>query len=151
MHSSDKDERGDRQGPPFEPEMLHGYSVYNRLQQQRRYYEPRYRWAVCLRTGVCARLLEYFLRRKKTPKRLPVLLLTTLLVLTLFRLGLNVSTTRSILGTGEAGGVVETFGHFVIGGNPLVGFVVFIILIIIQFLVITKGAERVSEVAKAQS
>ncbi|WEA43397.1 flagellar biosynthesis protein FlhA [Priestia aryabhattai] len=70
-----------------------------------------------------------------------------LLVLTLFRLGLNVSTTRSILGTGEAGGVVETFGHFVIGGNPLVGFVVFIILIIIQFLVITKGAERVSEVA----
>ena len=70
-----------------------------------------------------------------------------LLVLTLFRLGLNVSTTRSILGTGEAGVVVETFGHFVIGGNPLVGFVVFIILIIIQFLVITKGAERVSEVA----
>ncbi len=70
-----------------------------------------------------------------------------LLVLTLFRLGLNVSTTRSILGTGEAGGVVETFGYFVIGGNPLVGFVVFIILIIIQFLVITKGAERVSEVA----
>ncbi|MGE7713797.1 flagellar biosynthesis protein FlhA [Priestia megaterium] len=70
-----------------------------------------------------------------------------LLILTLFRLGLNVSTTRSILGTGEAGGVVETFGHFVIGGNPLVGFVVFIILIIIQFLVITKGAERVSEVA----
>ncbi|WP_339996599.1 flagellar biosynthesis protein FlhA [Priestia aryabhattai] len=70
-----------------------------------------------------------------------------LLVLTLFRLGLNVSTTRSILGTGEAGGVVETFGHFVIGGNPLVGFVVFIILIIIQFIVITKGAERVSEVA----
>ncbi len=60
---------------------------------------------------------------------------------------MNVSTTRSILGTGEAGGVVETFGHFVIGGNPLVGFVVFIILIIIQFLVITKGAERVSEVA----
>lgn len=70
-----------------------------------------------------------------------------LLVLTLFRLGLNVSTTRSILGTGEAGGVVETFGHFVIGGNPLVGFVVFAILIIIQFIVITKGAERVSEVA----
>ncbi|MED3724984.1 flagellar biosynthesis protein FlhA [Priestia filamentosa] len=70
-----------------------------------------------------------------------------LLVLTLFRLGLNVSTTRSILGQGEAGGVVETFGNFVVGGNPLVGFVVFIILIIIQFIVITKGAERVSEVA----
>ncbi|MFC0301407.1 flagellar biosynthesis protein FlhA [Virgibacillus soli] len=70
-----------------------------------------------------------------------------LLLLTLFRLALNVSTTRSILSNGEAGGVVETFGSFVIGNNPLVGFVVFIILIIIQFLVITKGSERVSEVA----
>lgn len=70
-----------------------------------------------------------------------------LLLLTLFRLGLNVSTTRSILSNGEAGDVVETFGSFVIGGNPLVGFVVFVILVIIQFIVITKGAERVSEVA----
>lgn len=69
-----------------------------------------------------------------------------LLLLTLFRLGLNVSTTRSILSKGDAGGVVDTFGTFVIGGNPLVGFVVFIILVIIQFIVITKGAERVSEV-----
>jgi len=70
-----------------------------------------------------------------------------LLLLTLFRLGLNVSTTRSILSKGEAGGVVETFGTFVVGGNVVVGFVVFLILIIIQFIVITKGAERVSEVA----
>lgn len=70
-----------------------------------------------------------------------------LLLVTLFRLGLNVSTTRSILSEAEAGGVVETFGTFVIAGNPLVGFVVFTILVIIQFLVITKGAERVSEVA----
>lgn len=70
-----------------------------------------------------------------------------LLLLTLFRLGLNVSTTRSILSKADAGGVVDTFGSFVIGDNPLVGFVVFIILVIIQFLVITKGAERVSEVA----
>lgn len=72
---------------------------------------------------------------------------TLLLLLTLFRLALNVSTTRSILSEGEAGGVVDTFGSFVIGGNPLVGFVVFIILVIINFLVITKGSERVSEVA----
>jgi flagellar biosynthesis protein FlhA len=72
---------------------------------------------------------------------------TLLLLLTLFRLALNVSTTRSILSEGEAGGVVETFGSFVIGDNPLVGFVVFIILVIINFLVITKGSERVSEVA----
>lgn len=70
-----------------------------------------------------------------------------LLLLTLFRLGLNVSTTRAILTGGNAGNVVETFGTFVVGGNVLVGLVVFVILVIIQFIVITKGAERVSEVA----
>src|SRR5699024_7896075 len=70
-----------------------------------------------------------------------------LLLLTLFRLGLNVSTTGSILSKADAGGVVDTFGSFVIGNNPLDGFVVFAILVSIQFLVITKGAERVSEVA----
>lgn len=72
---------------------------------------------------------------------------TILLLLTLFRLGLNVSTTRAILSGGEAGNVVETFGTFVVGGNLIVGLVVFIILVIINFLVITKGSERVSEVA----
>ncbi|MDT8859009.1 flagellar biosynthesis protein FlhA [Alkalihalobacillus sp. MEB130] len=71
---------------------------------------------------------------------------TLLLLVTLFRLGLNVSTTRSILGEANAGNVIDTFGNFVVGGNALVGFVVFLILIVIQFLVITKGAERVSEV-----
>ncbi|WP_313234475.1 flagellar biosynthesis protein FlhA [Sporosarcina ureae] len=70
-----------------------------------------------------------------------------LLLLTLFRLGLNVSTTRAILSEGNAGGVVDTFGTFVTGGNIIVGLVVFVILIIIQFIVITKGSERVSEVA----
>ena len=70
-----------------------------------------------------------------------------LLLLTLFRLGLNVSTTRSILSKADAGGVVDTFGSFVIGNNPLVGFVVFVILVIIQYIVITKGAERVAEVS----
>ncbi|MFJ8063805.1 flagellar biosynthesis protein FlhA [Psychrobacillus sp. NPDC096426] len=70
-----------------------------------------------------------------------------LLLVTLFRLGLNVSTTRAILSEGDAGKVVETFGTFVTGGNILVGLVVFAILVIIQFIVITKGAERVSEVA----
>ncbi|WP_026689884.1 flagellar biosynthesis protein FlhA [Alteribacter aurantiacus] len=72
---------------------------------------------------------------------------TLLLLVTLFRLGLNVSTTRAILGNhGDAGNVIETFGSFVVGGNALVGFVIFIILVVIQFVVITKGAERVSEV-----
>src|SRR5690625_7623018 len=71
-----------------------------------------------------------------------------LLLLTLFRLGLNVSTTRSILATADAGGVVDTFGSFVIGNNPLVGFVVFIILVIIQFIVITKGRSEERRVGK---
>lgn len=71
---------------------------------------------------------------------------TMLLLVTLFRLGLSVSTTRSILGNAEAGNVIDTFGSFVIGGNAVVGFIVFLILIVIQFIVITKGAERVSEV-----
>ncbi|UTR10850.1 flagellar biosynthesis protein FlhA [Evansella sp. LMS18] len=72
---------------------------------------------------------------------------TLLLLVTLFRLGLNVSTTRAILGNqGDAGNVIDTFGQFVVGGNALVGFVVFVILVVIQFVVITKGAERVSEV-----
>lgn len=70
-----------------------------------------------------------------------------LLIMTLFRLALNVSTTRLILLYAEAGQVIEAFGTFVVGGNMVVGFVVFLILIVIQFIVITKGAERVSEVA----
>ncbi|MDQ0270212.1 flagellar biosynthesis protein FlhA [Cytobacillus purgationiresistens] len=69
------------------------------------------------------------------------------LLLTLFRIGLNVSTMRAILSEGDAGKVVEAFGSFVTGGNVIVGLVVFLILVIIQFIVITKGTERVSEVA----
>lgn len=70
-----------------------------------------------------------------------------LLVATLFRLGLNISTTRLILLQGFAGRIVEAFGNFVVGGNYVVGFVVFLILVVIQFVVITRGAERVAEVA----
>ena len=70
-----------------------------------------------------------------------------LLVLTLFRLALNVSSTRLILLDGSPGRIIESFGNLVVGGNEVVGFVVFAILVIIQFLVITKGAERVAEVA----
>ncbi|WP_342542763.1 flagellar biosynthesis protein FlhA [Paenisporosarcina sp. FSL H8-0542] len=72
---------------------------------------------------------------------------TLLLLTTLFRLGLNVSTTRSILTNQTGGEVVETFGSFVVGGSPVIGILVFLILVIIQFLVITKGSERVAEVA----
>ncbi len=70
-----------------------------------------------------------------------------LLLTTLFRLALNVSSTRLILLEGYAGEVIMSFGNFVVGGNAVVGFIVFVILIIIQFIVITKGAERVAEVS----
>ncbi len=69
-----------------------------------------------------------------------------LLLLTLYRLSLNVATTRLILLDGDAGRVVSTFGNFVVGGNLVVGLVIFLILIVIQFIVITKGATRISEV-----
>lgn len=70
-----------------------------------------------------------------------------LLIATLFRLALNVSSTRLILLDGYAGEVIMAFGNFVVGGNAVVGFIIFVILVIIQFLVITKGSERVAEVA----
>lgn len=70
-----------------------------------------------------------------------------LLVATLFRLALNISSTRLILIDGYAGKVIETFGTFVVSGNFVVGFIVFIILVIIQFIVIVKGSGRISEVA----
>ncbi len=77
---------------------------------------------------------------------------TILLVTTLMRLTLNVASTRVVLlnghlGPGAAGKVIDSFGHVVIGGNYVVGFVVFMILIIINFVVVTKGAERISEVS----
>lgn len=71
---------------------------------------------------------------------------TLLLITTIFRLALNVSTTRLILSEGKAGHVVQTFGEFVAGGQIAVGFVVFLILVVVQFIVITKGSERVAEV-----
>jgi type III secretion protein V len=70
-----------------------------------------------------------------------------LLVTTLFRLGISIATTRLILLQGDAGSIIDTFGNFVVGGNLVVGLVVFLILTIVQFVVITKGAERVAEVA----
>ncbi len=69
-----------------------------------------------------------------------------LLIVTLFRLALNVSSTRLILIDGDAGAVIGSFGTFVVGGNIVVGLIIFLILLIIQFLVITNGAGRVAEV-----
>ena len=70
-----------------------------------------------------------------------------LLMITLFRLGLNISTTRMILSNADAGEIIDAFGNFVTQGNPVVGFIIFLILIIINFVVITKGSTRVAEVA----
>lgn len=69
-----------------------------------------------------------------------------LLVATLFRLGLNVASTRLVLGEAYAGQVIEAFGHVTVGGSMIIGAVVFLILVVIQFVVVTKGAERVAEV-----
>ena len=70
-----------------------------------------------------------------------------LLITTLFRLGMNVSSTRMILTTGDPGVVIKNFGQLVTGGSVVVGFVIFFIIVLVQLIVITKGAERVSEVA----
>ncbi|HET7538173.1 MAG TPA: flagellar biosynthesis protein FlhA, partial [Candidatus Didemnitutus sp.] len=72
---------------------------------------------------------------------------TILLSLTLFRLALNISSTRQILVHGHAGNIIESFGHFVIQGNYIVGAVVFLILVVVNFVVITKGAGRIAEVS----
>lgn len=72
---------------------------------------------------------------------------TLLLITTLFRLGLNISSTRLILSQANAGEVINAFGSFVVGGNYIVGIIIFLIIIIIQFIVITNGAGRVAEVA----
>ena len=72
---------------------------------------------------------------------------TVLLITTVLRLSLNISTTRGILTSGYAGEVIRAFGNFVMGGNAIVGFLIFIIIVLVNFIVITKGSERVSEVA----
>ena len=71
-----------------------------------------------------------------------------LLITTLFRLGLNISTTRQILGNnGQAGAVIRSFGNMITQGNIVLGFIIFLIIVLVQMIVVTKGAERVSEVA----
>src|SRR5918994_230832 len=75
-----------------------------------------------------------------------IVAIAVLLVMTLFRLALNVSATRLVLLDGYAGKVIDTFGHFVVGGSLIVGLIVFAILLVIQFVVITNGAGRVAEV-----
>ena len=99
--------------------------------------------AVNITVGVVTLLVTFYVKRALELSVFP----TLLLIATLFRVALNVSTTRLILLNGYAGEMINAFGNFVVGGNYIVGGVIFLILVIIQLVVITKGAERVAEVA----
>ncbi len=99
--------------------------------------------AMNITLGVITLLITFYVKRALDLSIFP----TLLLISTLFRLSLNVSTTRLILLYGDAGELIRAFGTFVVGGNYVVGIIMFLILVIIQMLVITKGAERVAEVA----
>ena len=93
--------------------------------------------------GVVVLLVTFYVKRALEFSVFP----TLLLIVTIFRIALSVSTTRLILLQADAGTIVTAFGTFVVGGNYVVGAVIFLILVIIQLIVITKGAERVAEVA----
>src|SRR5450830_1108771 len=88
-------------------------------------------------------LLTFFMQRPVEFSTFPSLLL----IATLFRLSLNVSATRLILSDGDAGKVIASIGSYVVGGNYVIGLIVFLILIVVQYVVVTSGAQRVSEVA----
>lgn len=92
--------------------------------------------------GIAIVVATLYLRRALDFSSFPSLLLLT----TMFRLAINVSVTRLILTTGDAGHVIRAFGEFVVGGNVIVGLVIFFILVVIQFVVVTNGASRVAEV-----
>src|SRR3954466_12578041 len=98
--------------------------------------------AVNITGGVAILLISMYVQKPLDFSVFPSLLL----VATLFRLALNVSATRLVLLHGHAGKVIAAFGNFVVGGSVVVGLVIFLILIVIQFIVITNGAGRVAEV-----
>ncbi len=93
--------------------------------------------------GIVVMLVALYLKEPLQFNTFPSLLL----VLTLYRLALNIASTRLILSRGQAGQVVQSFGDFVVGGNYVIGVIVFVILVIVNFLVITKGATRIAEVS----
>lgn len=99
--------------------------------------------ALNIATALCILFNSLFSKEALSMSSFPTLLLFT----TIFRISLNVSSTKLILSKGDAGNVVETFGNFVGGGNLVIGFIVFGILVLVQFMVINKGSERVAEVS----
>lgn len=112
------------------------------------FFLPPFLMDICLIINIALAIMILLLALNiKDPMELSVFP-TLLLLITLFRLALNLSSTRLILGNqGYAGEVIETFGHFVIGDNLVVGLIVFFIIMLVNFIVITKGAERVAEVS----
>jgi flagellar biosynthesis protein FlhA len=98
--------------------------------------------AVNITAALLVLLISMFVQRPLDFAVFPALLL----VMTLFRLALNISATRLVLRDGDAGKVIHAFGSFVVGGNLIIGLVIFSILVIVQMIVVTKGAERVAEV-----
>lgn len=92
--------------------------------------------------GVLLLLAAVYVRQTYEFSTLP----TIILIATIFRLALSIATTRSILSEAEAGDIIATFGDFVVGGSVAIGLVIFLIIAVVQFLVVTKGAERVAEV-----
>ena len=99
--------------------------------------------ALSISSGLLVMLVIIYIREPSEFTSFP----TLLLIITLFRLGINVASTRLILGEAQAGQIIQSFGEVVVQGNYVVGFVVFIILTVINFVVITKGAGRIAEVA----
>ena len=99
--------------------------------------------AVSISSGLLVMLVIIYVREPSEFTAFP----TLLLIITLFRLGINVASTRLILGEAQAGQIIQKFGEVVVQNNYVVGFVVFIILTLINFVVITKGAGRIAEVA----
>lgn len=99
--------------------------------------------AISISMAVVLLMVAVYLKQPLDFAAFPAVLLIT----TLFRLALSISTTRLILLQGDAGAIVETFGNFVVGGSLIVGLVIFLILTIVNFVVITKGSERVAEVS----
>ncbi len=93
--------------------------------------------------GLLILLLTFYMDKPLTFSTFPSLLL----IATLFRLSLNIAATRLILSTGDAGHVIAAVGSYVVGGNYVIGLVVFFILIVVQYVVVTNGAQRVAEVA----
>jgi flagellar biosynthesis protein FlhA len=92
--------------------------------------------------GVTMLMMSLYVRKPLEMASFPSLLLVS----TMFRLALGIATTRAILAEGECGAMVEAFGHFVTGGNLIVGTIIFVIITIVNFMVITKGSERIAEV-----